>query len=121
MLTWLLFRSVRYTCGDRGDQGLTWFFLFKQKTAYEVRISDWRSDVCSSDLGDDLARVAAGTIMGHLLECSAQVTGGYFAGPGKKDVPRLAELPYPYADLYSNGELFIGKPDGSGGRLDRMT
>src|SRR3546814_9923744 len=28
------------------------FFFFKQKTAYEVRISDWSSDVCSSDLGD---------------------------------------------------------------------
>src|SRR3546814_6484267 len=28
-----------------------WFFLFKQKTAYEVLISDWSSDVCSSDLG----------------------------------------------------------------------
>src|SRR3546814_8858530 len=27
------------------------FFLFKQKTAYEMRISDWSSDVCSSDLG----------------------------------------------------------------------
>src|SRR3546814_2292969 len=30
--------------------GLRFFFLFKQKTAYEVRISDWSSDVCSSDL-----------------------------------------------------------------------
>src|SRR3546814_3069294 len=29
---------------------VVWFFLFKQKTAYEVRISDWSSDVCSSDL-----------------------------------------------------------------------
>src|SRR3546814_7711786 len=28
-----------------------YFFLFKQKTAYEMRISDWSSDVCSSDLG----------------------------------------------------------------------
>src|SRR3546814_17041558 len=28
------------------------FFLFKQKTAYELRISDWSSDVCSSDLND---------------------------------------------------------------------
>src|SRR3546814_5828078 len=27
-----------------------WFFFFKQKTAYEIRISDWSSDVCSSDL-----------------------------------------------------------------------
>src|SRR3546814_1484105 len=29
------------------------FFFFKQKTAYEMRISDWSSDVCSSDLGKD--------------------------------------------------------------------
>src|SRR3546814_9574962 len=28
-----------------------WFFFFKQKTAYDMRISDWSSDVCSSDLG----------------------------------------------------------------------
>src|SRR3546814_9519558 len=31
------------------------FFFFKQKTAYEMRISDWSSDVCSSDLYDDEA------------------------------------------------------------------
>src|SRR3546814_12415770 len=31
-------------------------FFFKQKTAYEMRISDWSSDVCSSDLGDVTAR-----------------------------------------------------------------
>src|SRR3546814_3072231 len=35
------------------------FFVFKQKTAYEMRISDWSSDVCSSDL-DSLAEMAAG-------------------------------------------------------------
>src|SRR3546814_21138421 len=33
------------------DLGLMVFFFFKQKTAYEMRISDWSSDVCSSDLG----------------------------------------------------------------------
>src|SRR3546814_5137912 len=33
------------------------FFFFKQKTAYEMRISDWSSDVCSSDLGRQLARL----------------------------------------------------------------
>src|SRR3546814_4199199 len=32
------------------------FFLFKQKTAYEMRISDWSSDVCSSDLDGDASR-----------------------------------------------------------------
>src|SRR3546814_6701011 len=31
------------------------FFFFKQKTAYEIRISDWSSDVCSSDLGPAIA------------------------------------------------------------------
>src|SRR3546814_2269537 len=31
---------------------IVWFFFFKQKTAYEMRISDWSSDVCSSDLFD---------------------------------------------------------------------
>src|SRR3546814_191353 len=31
------------------------FFFFKQKTAYEMRISDWSSDVCSSDLANDVA------------------------------------------------------------------
>src|SRR3546814_1629603 len=33
---------------------LFFIFFFKQKTAYEMRISDWRSDVCSSDLPDGL-------------------------------------------------------------------
>src|SRR3546814_4273989 len=32
--------------------GVVCFFFFKQKTAYEMRISDWSSDVCSSDLGE---------------------------------------------------------------------
>jgi hypothetical protein len=70
---------------------------------------------------DDLPRLAAGTIAGHLLECSVQVTGGYFADPGKKDVERLADLPYPFADITRDGRVTIGKPTGSGGRLDRMT
>src|SRR3546814_5837836 len=36
------------------------FFLFKQKTAYEMRISDWSSDVCSSDLVSRIRRYAGG-------------------------------------------------------------
>src|SRR3546814_4358821 len=35
--------------------GLVIFYVFKQKTAYEVRISDWSSDVCSSDLVGTMA------------------------------------------------------------------
>src|SRR3546814_2841643 len=37
---------------------LFFFFFFKQKTAYEMRISDWSSDVCSSDLEGDTSRAA---------------------------------------------------------------
>src|SRR3546814_5018167 len=37
---------------------LFFFFFFKQKTAYDVRISDWSSDVCSSDLADGNRRAA---------------------------------------------------------------
>src|SRR3546814_6092413 len=40
------------------------FFFFKQKTAYDMRISDWSSDVCSSDLG--VAVVPVGTALPHL-------------------------------------------------------
>src|SRR3546814_7950783 len=38
---------------SRGSLCVLCFFFFKQKTAYEMRISDWSSDVCSSDLGPD--------------------------------------------------------------------
>src|SRR3546814_3321748 len=42
---------------------LCFFFFFKQKTAYEMRISDWSSDVCSSDLGE--RQVAGGDALGQ--------------------------------------------------------
>src|SRR3546814_5925377 len=46
------------------------FFFFKQKTAYEMRISDWSSDVCSSDLrrvdGEHAERLAPGARSGDL-------------------------------------------------------
>src|SRR3546814_2629394 len=50
------------------------FFFFKQKTAYEMRISDWSSDVCSSDLLlDDLGRDGLGSEAEALLEGECQV------------------------------------------------
>src|SRR3546814_7927966 len=39
------------------------FFFFKQKTAYELRISDWSSDVCSSDLKRDVGRALGSRAM----------------------------------------------------------
>src|SRR5215510_10535196 len=70
---------------------------------------------------DDWDRLAAGTLGGHLLECGAQVTGGYFADPGYKDVPDLAEVGYPIAEVDAAGEIVITKPAGTGGVVDRLT
>lgn len=70
---------------------------------------------------DDYERMAQGSLTGHLLECAGQVTGGYFADPGKKDVQGLDRLGFPFADVFEDGRSVIGKVDGSGGRVDRMT
>ncbi|MGF1621421.1 MAG: acyclic terpene utilization AtuA family protein [Rhodomicrobiaceae bacterium] len=69
----------------------------------------------------DLDSLAAGTLAGHLLECGSQVTGGYFADPGFKDVPGLADLGYPIAEVEPDGSFVITKPDGTGGLVDRRT
>ncbi|MBO0763445.1 MAG: DUF1446 domain-containing protein [Hyphomicrobiaceae bacterium] len=70
---------------------------------------------------DDLPKVAQGTAAGHLLECTASVTGGCFGWPGKKHVPDLARNGYPFAEVKADGSIVIGKTPGSGGRLDVMT
>jgi hypothetical protein len=70
---------------------------------------------------DDWRLMARGTAVGHLLECAGQLTGGYFADPGRKDVPGLARLGFPFADVWPDGRAILGKPAGSGGRLDLRT
>ncbi len=70
---------------------------------------------------EDLGRMAAGTLAGHLLECGAQVTGAYFADPGFKDVPDLAHVGFPIAAIAPDGTLTLGKPAATGGRVDRAT
>ena len=46
-------------------------------------------------------------MIGHLLECAGQVTGGYFADPGRKEVPGLAELGFPFADVGADGSASV--------------
>lgn len=70
---------------------------------------------------EDHDRMAAGMILGHLVECGAQVCGGYFADPGFKDVPRLAELGNPILEVREDLTAFIRKVPGSGGLLSSST
>jgi hypothetical protein len=66
-------------------------------------------------------RLGQGTVIGHLLECAGQVTGGYFADPGYKDVPDLDRLGFPLAEVNDDGTAVLTKLDGSGGILNRQT
>ena len=70
---------------------------------------------------DDWDHLAQGTIIGHLLECAGQVSGGYFADPGLKDVPDLAHLGFPFADVDSDGFGVISKVPGTGGAVNART
>lgn len=69
----------------------------------------------------DWDRLARATMAGHLLECGAQVTGGYFADPGYKDVPDLANVGYPIVEIDEEGNFEITKSEPTGGVVDIRT
>ena len=69
----------------------------------------------------DHARLGAGNGIGHLLECGAQVTGGYFPDPGFKDVPEPWNLAFPIAEVASDGSAVITKVAGTGGAVTLQT
>src|SRR3546814_5803608 len=82
------------------------FFFFKQKPAYEMRISDWSSDACSSDLTREqhLRREKATSNI-----CTAQVllpvmSGMYAVWHGPKGTKRIAER-VPYLTAYLQASL----------------
>ena len=70
---------------------------------------------------DDWTTLGRATMAGHLLECGAQVTGGYFADPGFKEVPDLAHAGFPIAEVAGDGSFTIGKAANSGGLVDART
>lgn len=70
---------------------------------------------------DDWTRLGRGTLVGHLLECAAQITGGYFADPGFKDVPDLARVGFPLAEVSADGNAIITKLPETGGMVSRAT
>jgi hypothetical protein len=61
------------------------------------------------------------TMAGHLLECGAQITGGYFADPGFKDVPDLHAVGFPIAEIAADGSFAITKANATGGVVDART
>lgn len=70
---------------------------------------------------DDWNAIAGATMAGHLLECGAQVTGGYFADPGVKDVPGLDDVGFPIAEIAVDGSCIVSKAANTGGMVDERT
>ncbi|HET6607259.1 MAG TPA: acyclic terpene utilization AtuA family protein, partial [Rhodopila sp.] len=70
---------------------------------------------------DDWSRLGQGTLTGHLLECGMQITGGYYADPGFKDVPRLADCGFPIAEVQPDGAFVVTKLPDTGGCVTQGT
>lgn len=62
-----------------------------------------------------------GTVLGHLMECAGQITGGYFADPVTKPVPDMDILGHPILDVYRDGSGIISKVEGTGGLINTQT
>jgi hypothetical protein len=69
---------------------------------------------------NDWDKIAAGTVAGHILECGAQSSGGNFAADWKK-VKDFANIGFPIAEAYPNGEFIITKHPGTGGLVNRQS
>jgi hypothetical protein len=70
---------------------------------------------------EDWNLMGQATVIGHLLECAGQVTGGYFSDPGYKDVPGVGHLGFPIAEVGADGSLVITKVESAGGMVTLAT
>ena len=70
---------------------------------------------------DNWDAIAGATMAGHLLECGAQVSGGYFSDPGKKEVPDMHDVGFPIAEIFEDGSCVVTKADHSGGLVSIQT
>src|SRR3546814_11965345 len=91
---------------------LIWFFFFKQKTAYEMRISDWSSDVCSSDLQSDSAKSDDVAAAPPGKQCVMQVIGdgNEIAAPDPRaEYLSVARVDQHLAQIVRSEERRVGK------------
>lgn len=70
---------------------------------------------------DDYEKLGKGTWIGHLLECAGQVTGGYYADPGYKDVSELWNLGFPIIEVEESGDAIVTKLNHTGGLVSEQT
>lgn len=73
------------------------------------------------NLREHPAQMGQAVLAGHLLECAGQVTGGYYADPGYKDVPDLHRLGFPLIEIGPDGAFVVTKVEGSGGLVSTDT
>lgn len=69
----------------------------------------------------DSTILGQGTVLGHLMECAGQITGGYFADPVTKPVPNMDKLGHPILEVSKNGKGIISKVEGTGGLISIQT
>lgn len=66
---------------------------------------------------EDRDKIGQALLVGHMMECCAQLTGGYYADPGYKDIPDLHRLGHPIAQIDQEANVLFTKVAGSGGRV----
>jgi Acyclic terpene utilisation family protein AtuA len=69
---------------------------------------------------DDWDRLASGVVLGHLMECSGQATGGNFGGAWQS-ITGLDNVGYPVCEMFSDGSAMLSKSPQTGGRVDVET
>ena len=69
---------------------------------------------------NDYNLLSAGTVAGHILECGAQSSGGNFLGDWES-IPDMAEIGFPIAEAFQNGDIIITKHENTGGRISFET
>jgi hypothetical protein len=70
---------------------------------------------------DDADLIGKATVIGHLMECAGQISGGYYADPVKKPVEGMDILGHPFVDVHRDGSAIISKVEGTGGNINLAT